>query len=119
MGILIISILLLLIGIGLLIFSYDLGEILGACLLGTGGIMIFFVIIILIIKPIFYNQFKAKYETMQMLQTNSEDIRDASYTNKIIEINTEIKTNRNNVDNFWNGILYSKKIADMELLNKE
>lgn len=118
MGILIISILLLLIGIGILIFSYDLGEILGACLLGIGGLMMMFIIIVLLIKPIFYTEFKAKYETIKEIQTSSEDIRDAAYTNKIIEINTEIRVNRKHVSSFWNGILYSKKIAEMELLDK-
>lgn len=72
----------------------------------------------LINKPIEYKNFKIEYDVVKETITSSEDIRDTNYTQKLIEINTKIKTNREYKDNIWCGIFFNKKIADLELLQK-
>ena len=73
---------------------------------------------ILICKPIEYKNFKIEYDVVKETITSSEDIRDTNYTQKLIEINTKIKTNREYKDNIWCGIFFNKKIAELELLQK-
>ena len=72
----------------------------------------------LISKPIEYKNFKIEYDVVKETITSSEDIRDTNYTQKLIEINTKIKTNREYKDSIWCGIFFNKKIADLELLQK-
>ena len=72
----------------------------------------------IILKPINYKNFKIQYDTITEMQTAKNDIRDAEYTKNLIEINNEIKTNREYINSKWVGIFYNKKIAEMEILNK-
>lgn len=90
---------------------------------GIGLIMIMSISLIieftmLISKPIVYKNFKIEYDVVKETITSSEDIRDTNYTQKLIEINTKIKTNREYKDSIWCGIFFNKKIADLELLQK-
>lgn len=92
----------------------------------TGGIINIFSIPFLILailgvllKPIFYKNFKIKYETLKYTETSSIDIRDTNYTQKIIEINETIRSHREYINSKWFGIFHSKDIANMEYLNKE
>ena len=73
---------------------------------------------ILISKPIEYKNFKIEYDVVKETITSSEDMRDTNYTQKLIEINTRIKANREYKDSIWCGIFFNKKIADLELLQK-
>lgn len=90
---------------------------------GIGLIIIMIISLIieftmLISKPIEYKNFKIEYDVVKETITSSEDIRDTNYTQKLIEINTKIKTNREYKDSIWRGIFFNKKIADLELLQK-
>ena len=90
---------------------------------GIGLIIIMIISLIieftmLISKPIEYKNFKIEYDVVKETITSSEDIRDTNYTQKLIEINTKIKTNREYKDSIWCGIFFNKKIADLELLQK-
>ena len=94
-------------------------------LLYFGGALIIIMIIsltieftMLISKPIEYKNFKIEYDVVKETITSPEDIRDTNYTQKLIEINTKIKTNREYKDSMWCGIFFNKKIADLELLQK-
>lgn len=73
---------------------------------------------VLIIKPIAYKDFKIKYDVIKEQITNKDDVRDATFTQNIIEINQEIMQCREYIDNIWLGIFENKKICDMELLKK-
>ncbi len=70
-------------------------------------------------KPIDYKKFKVEYDVVRETITNSADMRDTNYTQKLIELNTEIMTNREWKDNLWVGIYYNEKIAELDLLRKE
>jgi hypothetical protein len=85
----------------------------------VGTLFLLMELLIIGVKPLDYKNFKIKYETITETITSSEDIRDTNYTMKIIEINEEIKRNREYVDSPWIGIFYNKDIANMELLEKE
>ena len=72
----------------------------------------------LIYKPVEYKSFKIEYDVVKETITSPEDIRDTNYTQKLIEINTKIKTNREYKDSIWLGIFSNERIADLELLQK-
>lgn len=81
-------------------------------------ILILVVSVLLISKPIDYKKFKAKYESIKETMTKTNDVRDATYTIKIIEVNEEIRNCRMMINSKWVGIFYNKRICDMELLTK-
>ena len=123
MIILIITIILATLGIVMFIigeknWEYDIFLIIGAILLMVTSMALLIEIPIIILKPINYKNFKIQYETVTEMQTSKNDIRDAEYTKNLIEINNEIKTNREYINSKWVGIFYNKKIAEMEILNK-
>jgi hypothetical protein len=119
MIILILTIMLLITGIILNIFNEsEWSMLLGIFLDLVAVIAITIDLSLLAVKPANYKYFKIKYDTIQEMQTSSEDVRDATYTQNLIEINEEIKINREYVDNIWIGIFYNKDIANLELLNK-
>lgn len=91
----------------------------GSALDCLGVIVLIVEIILLCIKPIDYKNFKIKYETIKEMTTSASDVRDATYTEKLIEINEEIKKNREFINNDFIGIFYHKEIANMELLGKK
>ena len=63
--------------------------------------------------------FKVEYETVKQMQTSSSDLRDATYTEKLLKINQKINEAREYCnDPFW-GCINSKEIASYELLDKE
>jgi ABC-type dipeptide/oligopeptide/nickel transport system permease component len=121
------TILLTIIGIVLIVIYeinnnwwYDEWQLfLGITLSMFSGLLLIIELIILISKPLDYKNFKIEYETTTEIITFSDDIRDTNYTMKIIEINEEIKRNREYIDSPWIGIFYNKDIANMKLLNKE
>lgn len=75
--------------------------------------------LILLSKPYNYKNFKIEYETVKETITQKDDVRDATYTMQIIEINQEIKYCREFKDSKWIGIFQNEKICEMELLEKE
>ena len=83
-----------------------------------GIILVIAEIIVLTTKPIVYKNFKIKYEVVKEQITSKDDVRDATFTQNIIEINQEIMHCREYIDNAWIGIYENKKICDMELLKK-
>lgn len=123
MIILIITIILAILGIVMVIigdksWDHEVFLIIGAILITATSTVLLCEIIIIISKPIDYKDFKIQYETITEMQTSKNDIRDAEYTKNLIEINNEIKTNREYINSKWVGIFYNKKIAEMEILNK-
>lgn len=126
MIILILTIILLVIGIMCLVHYFrsdnyftDVYLLIGLIFLLIFGIVLLIEGILLLYKPLDYTDFKIKYETVSELSTSKEDIRDATYTMQLIEINNEIRINKEYVNNPWIGIFYNKDIANMQLLNKE
>jgi hypothetical protein len=97
----------------------DWRDTVGSALDWLGVIFLIVEIILLCIKPIDYKHFKIKYETIKEMTTSASDVRDATYTEKLIEINEEIKKNREFINNDFIGIFYNKEIANMELLGKK
>lgn len=73
----------------------------------------------LICKPIEYKNFKIEYEVVKETITNPEDLRDANYTQNLIELNKKIKMNKEYKDNIWFGIFFNKKIAELDLLKNK
>jgi len=111
-------------GIGLYYTTYsweDHGIIMGfsVVFLIIGLLLIVIEIVSLIIKPIEYKDFKIKYEVVKEQMTSKNDVRDATFTQNIIEINQEIMHCREYIGNVWLGIYENKKICDMELLKKD
>lgn len=123
MIILIITIILAILGIVMVIIGnkswrYEVFFMIGVILIIVTSIVLLCEIGVIISKPIDYKNFKIQYETITEMQTSKNDIRDAEYTKNLIEINNEIKTNREYINSKWVGIFYNKKIAEMEILNK-
>lgn len=119
MLILIIGIILFIIGIiGLNKGFDDWLEIVGIGGSIFGGIMLFAAIVFLINKPYKYRTFKIEYETIKQMATSESDIRDATFTNRLIEVNKEINYCREFKDSIWIGIYQNKKICEMKLLKK-
>ena len=124
MIILIIAILLVVIGIILLIIDAKVGfwfdyDIYGIISLFVGGLILFITILILLTKPISYKNFKVKYETIKEMVTSKNDIRDATFTNSLIEINEDIKSCNEYKNSVWIGIFQIKEICETEPLRKE
>lgn len=123
MIILIITIILAILGIVMVIIGnkswrYEVFFMIGVILIIVTSTVLLCEIGVIISKPIDYKNFKIQYETITEMQTSKNDIRDAEYTKNLIEINNEIKTNREYINSKWVGIFYNKKIAEMENLNK-
>ncbi len=123
MGVIIIEIILFVIGIILCIWGSNdfdgVGRlIIGMTLVAFIGLALFVEFIVILLKPLDYKNFKIEYETIKQTITTSQDIRDTNYTQKIIEINTEINVNKEFSDNQWVGIFYSKQIGELEILKK-
>ena len=105
--------------LGNLDWRYDTFLFLGMLLDIFTGLTLLIMGMVILFKPYDYKQFKIEYETVQAMITTSEDVRDTNYTQKLIEINTEINTNKEFINNPWIGLFYNKQIAELELLNKE
>lgn len=119
MLILIIGIILFIIGIiGINKGFDDWLEDLGLFGIIGGGICLLFVIAFLVNKPYKYKTFKIEYETIKQMATSKSDIRDATFTNRLIEVNKEINYCREFKNNIWIGIYQNKKICEMKLLKK-
>ena len=97
-------------------YDYDISSL--ACLL-FGGLSLVVMILVLLLKPVEYTDFKIKYETTKNMITNKDDIRDAAFTNNLLEINEDILTCRAYINSNWVGIFQNKNICDTELLSKE
>lgn len=117
------SIILLVVGIIFLLLynKYDYDYLMGIAVicLSFGALSISVCIISLIIKPFEYINFKTSYDTYKETLTYSNDIRDATITQDIIYINTEIKLAKTYRDNKWIGIFIPYEKGNLELLKKE
>lgn len=72
-----------------------------------------------LLLPVTEREFKVEYNSVKEMQTLSTDLRDASYTKELLEINKKINEAREFCnDPFW-GCINSKEIASYELLEKE
>lgn len=72
-----------------------------------------------IMLPVEERDFKVEYETVKQMQTSPTDLRDATYTEKLLKVNQKINEAREYCnDPFW-GCINSKEIASYELLDKE
>ena len=74
---------------------------------------------ILISKPFNYKAFKIKYNVLKEQTTSKDDIRDATFTQNIIEINEEIIWCREYKDSIWIGLYQNEKICNTKLLKKD
>lgn len=104
----------------------DIKEKIGLIILIIGsfiGIISFSILLGLIsmnlLLPVTEREFKVEYNSVKEMQTLSTDLRDASYTKELLEINKKINEAREFCnDPFW-GCINSKEIASYELLEKE
>lgn len=101
---------------GIVLAITDDEEWIGCALLS--GIIFICMMAAIISKPYKYKQFKIQYDVLSEMITSKDDIRDATFTNNLIEINAEIKYAKEFRDNVWIGIFIPHKKADLELLNK-
>ncbi len=69
--------------------------------------------------PVKERDFKVKYNSVKEMKTLSTDLRDASYTKELLEINKEINNAREYCNDPFFGCINSKEIANYELLDKE
>lgn len=92
---------------------------LGDILMAVGGVSLAIELLYLISKPIDFAKFKSKYDTLKNIEIRADDLRDATITKEIIEINNKINFNKIMKDNIWIGIFYNEEISDLDLLNKE
>ena len=93
--------------------------VLGCTCLIVGVSSLLAMIIILSSKPLEYTNFKIKYDTLKNMITDKDDIRDATFTNNLLEINKDILTCRAYINSNWIGVFYNKNICDAELLSKD
>ena len=117
------TIVLLIIGIILTIigsrdWDYDDLLYIGVTLIIIFGLILIAEITILLIKPLKYKQFKIEYDTIKETMTSKDDIRDATFTNNIIEINKEIRTCNEYKDSIWVNIFQNEKICETEIIKK-
>ena len=104
----------------------DIKEKIGFIILIIGSFItiISFVILVILISinlslPVTEREFKVEYNSVKEMQTLSTDLRDASYTKELLEINKKINEAREFCnDPFW-GCISSKEIASYDLLEKE
>lgn len=104
----------------------DIKEKIGLIILIIGsfiGIISFSILLGLIsmnlLLPVTEREFKVEYNSVKEMQTLSTDLRDASYTKELLEINKKINEAREFCnDPFW-GCINSKEIASYDLLDKE
>ena len=76
------------------------------------------------LMPIFmkdydYKDFKIKYDNIKEIYTSKDDIRDATFTQNILEINEKIRECREYKDDIFYGIYQIKRICNLELLEKK
>lgn len=121
--IILVTILLIVVGIILLVKGQNEWDNIlfahGLTITIIGGMGLLISIIFLFFKPIDYKTFKVEYETLKETVTSKDDLRDATITTKIIEINEQINSCREWKDNIWIGIFQNQKICNTELLKKE
>lgn len=91
---------------------------LGICCLVLSTIFILVEMVLILNKPFEYKTFKVKYDTIKETITFKDDIRDATFTNQIIEINSKIRSCNEFKDSYWVGIFQNKRICELPLLNK-
>lgn len=104
----------------------DIKEKIGLIILIIGsfiGIISFSILLGLIsinlLLPVTEREFKVEYNSVKEMQTLSTDLRDASYTKELLEVNKKINEAREFCnDPFW-GCINSKEIASYDLLEKE
>ena len=122
---------LLIAGLGFYIYDNagifeDIKENIGFIILIIGAfitILSFVILLILLslnlLLPVTEREFKVEYNSVKEMQTLSTDLRDASYTKELLEINKKINKAREFCnDPFW-GCINSKEIASYDLLEKE
>lgn len=85
----------------------------------VSGLLLIIALIALLTKPITYKNFKIEYDTIKETMTYKDDIRDATYTQNIININKQIRRCREYKDSNWLGIFQIEGICNAELLEKE
>jgi len=109
----------LIVGIAVVVYGNVYADwYVGTILITLSSIFIVICCAIILLKPISYKKFKVKYDTIKETITYSDDIRDATFTNKIIEINEEILYCREFKDSLTIGIFQNKNICELELLSK-
>ena len=103
-----------------IVYSGKSDVILGLSILvaGIAATMLLFEMIFLAFKPYEYIRFETKYNTLKEIETSDKDVRDATFTKELIDINYEINETRKMKDNEWIGVFYIDKIAEFELLKK-
>lgn len=99
-------------------YSYEKYYWIGIPCVIISGTILFIMILVLTLKPVMYKNFKIKYDTIKEMSTSPDDIRDATYTQNLIEINNEIRHCREYKNSTWVGIFQNKKICNLKLLNK-
>ncbi len=99
-------------------FDADSWILVGILILVFSGIFLTIEMAILLSKPLDYKSFKIKYDTIKETITSKDDIRDATYTNQIIEINQQIRSCNEFKDSKWVGIFQNEKICELQLLTK-
>ena len=82
------------------------------------GMVLIFEIVDILYKPIDYKNFKIRYDTIKETMTSKDDIRDATFTNNLIEINQKIRTCNEYKDSIWFNIFQNKKICETEIIKK-
>lgn len=101
------------------VYSSDDWEFSGMMILVISGIPLIIELMILLIKPLNYKNFKIKYDTIKETITSKDDIRDATFTSQLIEINQEIKSCNEYKNSAWVGIFQNERICEMDYLKKE
>ena len=91
----------------------------GAIILVFSGMFLIVELVFLSLKPVTYKNFKIKYDIIKETMTSKDDIRDAEFTNQLIEVNQTIRSCNEYKDSMWISIFQNKKICEMELLKKE
>lgn len=98
-----------------------IGEIIGIIGGLIGIISVSFLIYFISLNislPVQERDFKVKYNSVKEMKTLSTDLRDASYTKELLEINKEINNAREYCNDPFFGCINSKEIANYELLDK-
>ena len=117
------TIIVLIIGIILAIIgsrNWDYEDLLylGVILIIIFGLILLAEITILLSKSLKYKEFKIEYDTIKETMTSKDDIRDATFTNNMIEINKEIRSCNEYKDSIWFNIFQNEKICETEIIKK-
>ena len=91
----------------------------GAIILTLSGMVLIVELMLLLLKQLDYKNFKIKYDTIKETITSKDDIRDATFTSQLIEINQRIKSCNEYKNSTWVGIFQNEKICKTKPLKKE